>query len=404
VKERGLLKVPDGWSLSCVGQGHSLGEDPAGFVCPTCGNILELKKSERVSANELFHPAHGTLNVWRYAAAIPRSGKPISLSEGGTPLVQSRDVSLGGLFFKIEGQNPTGSFKDRGMTVAVTRAVEAEAEVLVCASTGNTAASLAAYAARAGLKSAVILPSGKVATGKLAQAMAHGAKLLKVEDGFDKALELTTRAVALSEKLYLLNSINPYRIEGQKTVSFEIYEQLGEVPDYIILPVGNAGNISAVWKGFMELKDWGITSKSPKLVGVQAEGASPIAEAYSANKELVKPWKNPETVASAIRIGNPVSWKKALRAIRESEGMALAVSDREIVGARRKLAAKEGIFVENASAAPLAGLQKIRNQIGRDSKIVCILTGHGLKDKIPAGWVPKPLVAKSAKDLIRLLG
>jgi threonine synthase len=351
--------------------------------------------------------SHKPLSVWRYASAIPHGGRgPVTLDEGGTPLVESAGLALRPkVFFKIEGQNPTGSFKDRGMTVAVTRAIESGAQVLVCASTGNTAASLAAYAARAGLKSAVILPSGKVATGKLAQAIAHGAMLVQVDDGFDRALELTMKAVALSQRLYLLNSINPYRVEGQKTVAFEIFEQLGSVPDYVVLPVGNAGNISAVWKGFRELRDWGITEKVPRLVGVQAEGASPVAEAFAKGRSSVKPWKDPETLASAIRIGNPVSWKKALRAIADSKGMALAVSDAEIVEARRELATKEGVFVESASAAPLAGLRKIQESVGRDSTVVCILTGHGLKDKLPAEWTKgKPPVARSAKEIVRLLG
>jgi len=287
----------------------------------------------------------------------------------------------------------------------VTRAKESGAEVLVCASTGNTAASLASYAARAGLKSAVVLPSGKVAKGKLAQAIAHGAKLIQVDGGFDRALELTTGAVAKSERLYLLNSINPYRIEGQKTVAFELYEQLGSVPDYVVLPVGNAGNISAVWKGFVELREWGITKSVPKLVGVQAEGASPVVEAYAKKRRRVKPWKNPETAASAIRIGNPVSWRKALKAIEESRGMAIAVSDADIIRARRDLASREGIYVENASATPLAGLRALKGKIEGDSTIACILTGHGLKDKLPAGWTHgRPPTVNSVAELIELLG
>ena len=403
------MKVPDGWFLRCVGQGHELGEDPTGFACPTCGDILQLMTSRKISSEKLFGSGEMSTGIWRFAAGIPHGRQePVTLSEGGTPLVRSvnvgQEVAQGEVFFKVEGQNPTGSFKDRGMTVAVTRAVESGAQVLVCASTGNTAASLAAYAARAGRRSAVVLPSGKVATGKLAQAIAHGAQLVQVEDGFDRALELTTKAVAISERLYLLNSINPYRIEGQKTVAFEVYEQLGGVPDYVVLPVGNAGNISAVWKGFMELREWGITDRVPKLVGVQAEGASPIVEAYDKGRNLVKPWKNPQTVASAIRIGNPVSWKKALKAIRDSMGIALTVSDPEIVKARKELASKEGVFVENASAAPLAGLRKLRRDMNVRGTVVCILTGHGLKDKIPPGWGRvKPLMARTAKELVTLL-
>ena len=402
------MKAPEGWALRCVGRGHRLSADPPGFVCPKCGEILELVPPERLSADRLFKPEAGVLKVWRYASALPGGGlEPVTLGEGGTPLVRSSKsgptLGLRKVYFKVEGQNPTGSFKDRGMTVAVTRAKQSGADVLICASTGNTAASLSAYAARAGMKSAVVLPSGKVSMGKLAQAIAYGAKLIQVDDGFDRALELTKEAVARSDRLYLLNSINPYRIEGQKTVAFEIYEQLGAVPDYIVLPVGNAGNISAVWKGFRELRDWGVTDSVPHLVGVQAEGASPVAEAYAQGKKAVRPWKNPETVASAIRIGNPVSWKKALRAVEGSGGMVLAVSDEEIVEARRELALKEGVFVESASATPLAGLRRIREKVGADSTVVCILTGNGLKDKIPDSWGGRPKVARSARDLVGML-
>ncbi len=403
------MKVPDGWTLACVGCGRKLHSDPGAFTCPNCGDILELLFSGRPSADELFKPKNASLRVWRYARAIPgEPSKAVTLNEGGTPLPKSvslgRELGLPNLFFKVEGQNPTGSFKDRGMTVAVSRARESGAKVLVCASTGNTAASLAAYAARADLKAAVILPSGKVATGKLAQAIAHGARLIQVDDGFDRALELTVKAVAESDELYLMNSINPYRIEGQKTVAFEIYEQLQRVPDYVFLPVGNAGNISAVWKGFKELRDWGVTASVPRLVGVQAAGASPVAEAFERGSRKVRPWRSPETVASAIRIGNPMSWKKALRAIEGSGGRAMAVSDEEILQARRELASREGVFVENASAAPLAGLRRVKEEIGRDSTVVCILTGHGLKDKLPASWTrTRPQVATGAKELVKLL-
>lgn len=322
-------------------------------------------------------------------------------------MVRSRSLGdkmkLKNLFFKVEGQNPTGSFKDRGMTVAVTRAKRAGAGVLVCASTGNTAASLAAYAARAGLKSSVVLPAGKVAAGKLMQAIAHGARLVQVMGGFDKALKIAVEAVSASDGLYLLNSINPYRIEGQKTVAFEVFEQLGRVPDLVVLPVGNAGNISAVWKGFRELRDWGITDGVPKLVGVQAEGASPVAEVFRKGSANLRPSKSPETIATAIRIGNPVSWKKAITAIRGSGGTALSVSDAEILRGRRDLASREGTFVENASAAPLAGLAKMSEELDEGSTVVCILTGHGLKDGLPRGWVPKPPVARSSRELVRLL-
>lgn len=402
------MKVPEGWRLRCIGCGRRWGSDPQGFVCPNCGDILELV-GHGVGKKELFPGPEVRLGVWRYHAALPVDpSKRVTLGEGGTPLVKAGNLAgslgLSRLYFKVEGQNPTGSFKDRGMTVAVTRAVQSRAKMLVCASTGNTAASLAAYASRAGLRSVVVLPSGKVATGKLTQAIAHGAKLIQVEDGFDRALKLTTKAVKESDSLYLMNSINPYRIEGQKTVAYEILEQLGRVPDYIVLPVGNAGNISAVWKAFRELRQWGMVDRAPRLIGVQAEGASPVVEAFSKGKDTVKPWGRPETVASAIRIGNPVSWRKALRAIKESDGMAVAVSDREIVQARRDLASSEGTFVENASASPVAGLRKLRGRVEQDATVVCILTGHGLKDKLPAGWAPRsPDVVKDSAGLIRAL-
>ena len=403
------MKVPEGWKLRCIGCGSAFRSDPQGFICPNCGNLLELIQSPLPSAKSLV-PGAGEISVWRYRAALPvgRDTDPITMGEGGTPLVKSahlgKALGLRSLFFKVEGGNPTGSFKDRGMTVAVTRAVESGAKVLVCASTGNTSASLAAYASRAGLKCAVVLPSGKVAAGKLIQAVAHGAKLVRVNDGFDRALELTEKAVALSESLYLMNSINPYRIEGQKTVAFEIYEQLGNrVPDYLVLPVGNAGNISAVWKGFKELRGAGVTSKVPRLVGVQASGASPIVEAFNSGKET-KPWPSPETVASAIRIGTPVSWKKAMTALRESGGIAVSVTDSEIVSARKELSSTEGIFVENASATPIAGLRKILKSVKPDALVVCINTGHGLKEAIPDDWREKrPPLVRNEKQLAGLL-
>jgi len=371
---------------------------------------LELVKAVALSVKELFPGQDGKLSVWRYRAALPigESSKQVTLSEGGTPLVPSgtigKDLGLANVFFKVEGQNPTGSFKDRGMTVAVTRAAEAKARVLICASTGNTAASLAAYAARARLKSAVVLPSGRVAGGKLTQAIAHGAQLITTGDGFDAALELIEKVVAESDAFYLMNSINPYRIEGQKTVAYEIYEQLGrKVPDFVVLPVGNAGNISAVWKGFKELRDWRIVDRAPRMVGVQAKGASPVADAYAAGRRRIRALKKPETVASAIRIGNPVSWKKALKAIKESKGMALSVSDSEIVEARKDLSSEEGIFVENASAAPVAALRKLR-EVDREAVVVCIATGHGLKEELPTAWKRRrPPLVRNVEELRRLL-
>lgn len=326
--------------------------------------------------------------VWRYADGLPfgSDAEPVSLIEGGTPLVRSSAIGeqagLRELYFKNEGQNPTGSFKDRGMTVAVTRAKQRGARVLLCASTGNTSASLAAYAAKAKTKSVVLVPSGKVSSGKLVQATVYGARILRVRGNFDKALQLALRVARQNHAFYLMNSINPYRVEGQKTAAYELFEQLGRhVPDYVVLPVGNAGNISALWKGFVELKSWGVSDRLPKMVGVQASGASPIAEAIEEGRDSVQPWESPKTIASAIRIGNPVSWKKALRAIRESGGMSLAVTDKEILHARQDLASREGVFVEAASATPIAALKHLRGKVQSRSKIVCVVTGNGLKDQ-----------------------
>jgi threonine synthase len=293
----------------------------------------------------------------------------------------AEELGLTRVYFKNEGQNPTGSFKDRGMTVAITRAVEIGARAVVCASTGNTSASMAAYAARAGLEAVVLIPKGKIAEGKLLQAVVHGARIRQVSGNFDEALD---RARALAgRRLYLVNSLNPYRIEGQKTMAFEIWEQLGMVPDVVIVPVGNAGNISAIWKGFYELTKLGVTNHVPRMIGIQAAGAAPIANAFSRKESTVTPWAHPETAASAIRIGAPASWKKALRAIKESKGSMLTVSDQEILRAQRLLASREGVFAEPASAASVAGLRKASKStwLRRHDSIVCVITGHGLKDQ-----------------------
>lgn len=312
----------------------------------------------------------------------------VTLGEGGTGLPISthlaNEFGMRRVFFKNEGQNPTASFKDRGMTVAITRARETGAKTVVCASTGNTSASMAAYAARAGMKAIVLVPKGKIAHGKLLQAIMHGAEIAQVRGNFDKALENARKMVEKQRSLYLVNSLNPYRIEGQKTVAFEIWEQLDRrVPDAVVVPVGNAGNISAIWKGFEELVLLKLANKKPRMIGAQAAGASPIASAYSKGDPAVIPWKHPKTVASAIRIGAPASWKKALTAVRKSHGAVLAVADREIVRAQHLLAEKEGIFAELASAASVAALAKARrsNLIGPDELAVCIITGHGLKDQ-----------------------
>ncbi|MCM8783804.1 MAG: threonine synthase [Candidatus Omnitrophica bacterium] len=323
-----------------------------------------------------------------YKKYLPVSSKTpvITLKEGNTPLVPSRYIGklLGKRFqvyFKCEGFNPTGSFKDRGMTVAVSKACEDRAEAIICASTGNTSASAACYAARAGIKCFVLVPSGYIALGKLSQALVHGAKVLEIEGNFDVCLEIV-REITHKYPITLVNSLNPYRIEGQKTASFEICDVLKEAPDFHIIPVGNAGNITAYWKGYKEYHQNKKIRKLPQMIGFQAEGAAPIVRG--------KVIKNPKTIATAIRIGNPASWEKAVEAKDESGGFIDIVSDSEILEAYKLLAQYEGIFVEPASAASVAGLLKLikkryfRSRDLRFSKsikrIVCILTGHGLKD------------------------
>jgi threonine synthase len=300
-----------------------------------------------------------------------------SIGEGDTPLVRcdrlAKKYGCKELHFKLEGCHPTGSFKDRGMVVAVAKAIEAGSKAVICASTGNTSASAAAFAAYCGLECIIVIPGGKIALGKLAQAIVYGAKIIAIEGNFDKALEIVRK---LSERnpVTLVNSLNPFRIEGQKTAAFEIIDVLGNAPDYLFLPVGNAGNITAYWKGFKEYYAAGKATKKPKMFGFQAEGAAPIVRGHIIEK--------PETVATAIRIGNPASWKKAVAARDESGGIIDMVSDYEILAAQRILASEAGIFGEPASAAPLAGLIKLTNkgQKFTGKIIVCVVTGNGLKD------------------------
>jgi threonine synthase len=300
-----------------------------------------------------------------------------TLGEGDTPLVRShsleQELGVGELYFKLEGCNPTGSFKDRGMVVAVAKASEAGSKALICASTGNTSASAAAYGARSGLKVFVIVPQGYVALGKLSQALTFGAEVLTINGNFDKALEMV-RALIQKYPITLVNSINPHRIEGQKTAAFEITDALGNAPDYLFIPVGNAGNITAYWKGFCQYKQCGRAKQTPKMMGFQAEGAAPIVRGHVIEK--------PQTIATAIRIGNPASWQGAVAARDESGGIIDCVSDDEILAAYKLLANKEGIFAEPASAASLAGLIKaINGNLELNSKrVVCIVTGTGLKD------------------------
>ncbi len=361
------------------------------YFCRKCGDILEVKfdGDELAQATKEGDWKQKPLSVWRYRPFMPihEATKLVTLNEGGTGLHRSErlgaELGIANLYVKNEGENPTGSFKDRGMTVGVTKAVELGARHVICASTGNTSASLAAYAARAGIKCTVLIPSGKIAYGKLSQAMIHGAKVLQVRGNFDQALEFVLKLAERHRSIYLLNSINPFRIEGQKSLGYEICEQLNnDAPDRIIIPVGNAGNISAVWKGMKEFYELGYIKKLPKMTGIQAAGSAPIAQAIKSGSETIIPVEHPETVATAIRIGAPVSWKKAVNAIRESHGTAETVTDEEILDAQKMLARIEGIFVEPASASSIAGLKKLvkSGAIGKDERVVCITTGHGLKD------------------------
>jgi len=337
--------------------------------------------------------------IERYREYLPVSEKTrvITLNEGNTPLVRARHIeSLLGknaeVYLKYEGLNPTASFKDRGMTLAVTKALEEGRKAIMCASTGNTSASAAAYAARAGMKCIVLIPEGSIALGKLAQALIHGAQVIAIKGNFDECLVLA-KEITAKYPITLVNSLNPYRIEGQKTGAFEICDVLGEAPRYHAIPVGNAGNITAYWKGYKEYKEKGKISNLPRMIGFQAEGAAPIVKG--------KIIKNPETIATAIKIGNPASWKKAEEARDESGGLIEAVTDDEILNAYKILASKEGVFVEPASAASVAGvLKKAKEGYFKEEtnfKIVCILTGHGLKDPdraIASVKKPKVLPAK----------
>ncbi|MBI0583523.1 MAG: threonine synthase [Methanomassiliicoccus sp.] len=363
-------------------------DDPFVDSCPKCGGLLTVDLDlDFASGLRPYDLRKRPLGVWRYAPFLPvDASRAVTLQEGGTPLYDCQDlrsiIGIKGVHVKYEGANPTGSFKDRGMTVGVTRAVELGCRTVGCASTGNTSASLSAYAAKAGLSCIVLLPSGKVAAGKLAQAMFYGAKVVMVDGNFDDALQVTSQ-LAREGVLYLLNSINPFRPEGQKTVAFEIVDQLDfEVPDRIILPVGNAGNISAVHKALTEWKALGWIDRMPKLTGVQAAGSAPIVRAFRDERMDFEPEQHPETVATAIRIGNPVSGKKALKAIYDTGGVATDVTDEEILAAQRLLGRKEGIGVEPASAASIAGLIKLVDDgvVARDERVVCICTGNVLKD------------------------
>lgn len=319
----------------------------------------------------------GVIDRYREFLPVTDATPAVSLGEGSTPLVRSQSMgdTLGckDLYFKLEGCNPTGSFKDRGMVLAVAKALEAGKKRIICASTGNTSAAAAAYGARYQLETLVLVPAGEIALGKLAQAMAYGARILAVNGSFDDALNVVRSIVDLMD-IELVNSVNPFRIEGQKTGAFEIVDELGEAPDLLCIPVGNAGNITAYWKGFTEYQAMGRAEATPKMMGFQAAGAAPIVRG--------EPIARPETIATAIRIGNPASWERAEAARDESNGMIDMVDDNEIIDAYLRLAREEGIFCEPASAASVAGLIKLP-ELGvdlTDKTVVCILTGNGLKD------------------------
>lgn len=345
----------------------------------------------------------GIIEEYRKFLPLTERTPIITLGEGNTPLIRAarlaKNIAPGiDLYLKFEGANPTGSFKDRGMTMAISKAVEAGARAVICASTGNTSASAAAYGARAGLAVYVLIPAGKIAMGKLSQAMMHHATVIQIDGNFDQALEIV-KDLSTSHHIELVNSLNPYRIEGQKTAAMEVCDQLGEAPSLHVLPVGNAGNITAYWKGYQEYRVANQTMRLPRMIGYQASGAAPIV--------LGRVIENPQTVASAIRIGNPASWQCALTAVKESSGLIDSVTDEEILEAYAAVAATEGVFCEPASAASVAGVTKLARQGGlrEGETVVCTLTGHGLKDADTAISVSvKPKTVQATKeDVARLL-
>jgi threonine synthase len=373
------------YHLACIHCGAQYPPDAVIYTCGRCGHLLEVRYPLGEIRIDRKEWQKRPLSVWRYRELLPVAGSPVTLREGGTPLYLleqlGKEMGLRSLHAKHEGMNPSGSFKDRGMTVGVSMALQLGKQTVACASTGNTSASLAMYAAKAGIPSVVLLPAGKVALGKVAQALIHGARVIAIRGNFDRALEMI-HELCLSHGLYLLNSVNPYRLEGQKTIGFEVLDQLGGVPDRIVLPVGNAGNISAVHKGLTELRDLGFIDSLPRMTGVQAEGSAPVVRAIREGLPEVIPEPAPETVATAIRIGAPVNGEKALAAIRKTGGTAVSVSDAEILAMQKALASREGIGIEPASAASVAGVRRMVEEgiIDRDERVVCVVTGHLLKD------------------------
>ena len=340
----------------------------------------------------------GLLQTYKHLLPVTDTTPLITLQEGNTPLIRAERLSERlklDMYFKYEGLNPTGSFKDRGMVMAVAKAMEEGSRTIMCASTGNTSAAAAAYAARGGLNCIVIIPNNNIALGKLAQAMIYGAKVIAIEGNFDRALEIV-REITAKHPITLVNSVNPYRIEGQKTAAFEVCDQLGGAPDYLAIPVGNAGNISAYWKGFKEYRELGRSSSLPKMIGFEAEGAMAIVKG--------EPILNPETIATAIRIGNPASWKTAVAAAEESGGQINYVTDEQIIDAYRTIASLAGVFAEPASAASIAGVMKLHaaGYFQTNERVVCVLTGNGLKDPNTAidSVTAEPLVVEDTEDAV----
>ena len=400
----------------CIECGSRFGPLEKIYTCPKCGGLLEveLDLGELERGLDRARIRSEPPSVWKYRAFISviDDSKIVSLREGGTPLYRceklAREVGVRELYVKYEGANPTGSFKDRGMTVGVTKALEFGVRTVACASTGNTAASLAAYAAKAGLRCLILLPSKKVALGKLAQAMIHGGEVVSVKGNFDEALSLIRRLCEERDDIYMLNSVNPFRPQGQKTIGYEIADQLNwEVPDRVVVPMGNCANIWAIYKGFLELDSVALTRGMPKMTGIQAEGSMPIVDAIRRGLDRFVPVENPETIATAIRIGNPVNGPKALRAIRKSDGTAESVSDGQITEAQRALARLEGIGVEPASASTVAGLKKLieRGVVDRGERVVCVATGNVLKDPEEAVGISRPPSEVKAKyeEILKLL-
>ena len=397
----------DGTWLACIACDETFAPfEAVRYTCDECDGLLEVRYADPPTFDEFGAGASTDgpdRGVWRYREGLPFD-LGVTLPEGDTPLHRvpriEEAVGVDALRVKHEGMNPTGSFKDRGMTVGVRVAKELGVGALACASTGNTSAALAAYGGRGGMQTLVLLPEGKVAAGKIAQASLHGARIFEVDGNFDACLDIVQELAARGEA-YLLNSLNPFRLEGQKTIGFEILEEFyadyGVFPDRIVLPVGNAGNTSALYKGFRELVQSGALDPDevPKLTGVQAEGAAPMVEAVEEGNDEIRRWEEVETRATAIRIGNPVNAPKALPGIRNTGGTAVAVSDPEITAAQRHLAS-EGVGVEPASAASLAGLKKLRREgvVDDDERVVCLTTGHLLKDPdaaYEAGGDPEPV-------------